>query len=162
LVRSDAPKKSLLKITTRTSRARSSFDKVVLVFITQSLLVGLYCVGLHNTHMPALDQLTTSRWVFRIIMQALVLAGKTDAGGGFHSEIPYWVCLHQESSSQQSKGGRSIRYIYVGRRDVPSGYLHDADQMFEFKSIQALVSNSDLCHCLLLRPPGFACSSQWS
>jgi hypothetical protein len=91
-----------------------SFDKVVLVFITQTLLVGLYCVALSNTHMLALDQLTTSRWVCGIIMQALVLAGKTDAGGGFHSEIPYWVCLEQESSSQESNGKRSIRYMLEG------------------------------------------------
>jgi hypothetical protein len=78
-----------------------SFDKVLLVFATQTLLVWLYCLGMHNSHSKALDDLVLSRWVCGIIMQSLVLAGKSDAGGGFFSEIPYWVCLHQQIDSNQ-------------------------------------------------------------
>jgi hypothetical protein len=91
-----------------------SLDKVVLVFVTQTLLVGYYFTALHHVSLYALDNLTLSRWLSALVLQAVVLAGKTDAGSGFFDEVPYWVCLHQEIKSQKLKGLTHIEFKEEG------------------------------------------------
>jgi hypothetical protein len=121
-----------------------SFDKVLLVFATQTLLVGLYCIGMHSSHMPALNQLVLSRWVCGIIMQSLVLAGKSDAGGGFFGEIPYWVCLHQ-----QSEGKSSILYRKDGEQN-PRGI---SSLQIKIRMLFSLIVNSFFRSLIIITLP---------
>jgi hypothetical protein len=63
--------------------------------------VFYFFTALHSINLMHMDSTTLFRWASALVLQAVVLAGKTDAGSGFFDEIPYWVCLHQEMQKTQ-------------------------------------------------------------
>jgi hypothetical protein len=64
----------------------------VFVFLVQTTLVVLYLFSL-DTHHEMLSEQVTKYWGLAILIQTLVLAGATETGSGFSSEIPFWISV---------------------------------------------------------------------
>jgi hypothetical protein len=55
-------------------------EKCLLVFVTQTLLVWYFFTALNAVELHEVDSLTMYRWGSALILQAVVLAGKSDSG----------------------------------------------------------------------------------